>query len=65
MASPASARDPNSSSEAAEQVLDACRDVGDSAVMAGISDAAEVTNAEHTVSSQISGSLASSSTDAE
>jgi hypothetical protein len=44
-------------------VLEACREVGDSAVMAGMSEAAEATNAEQTVSSHSSGSLASSSKD--
>jgi hypothetical protein len=41
-------------------VLLACRDDGDSAMMAGMSEAADVTKAEQTVSSQRRGSLASS-----
>ena len=54
---PVSVKDPNSSSEFPEHVLVlAWRDDGDSAVMAGISEAGDVTNAEQTVSSQISGS---------
>lgn len=54
---PVSVKDPNSSSEFPEHVLLlACRDDGDSAVIAGMSDAGDVTNAEQTVSSQISGS---------
>ena len=57
---PVSGIEPNSSSDVAEAELSfACLDVGDSAVIAGMSDAG-VTKAEQTVSSQINGSLGSS-----
>ena len=57
---PVSGIEPNSSSDAADPELSlACSDVGDSAVIAGISEAG-VTNAEQTVSSLINGSLGSS-----